>query len=784
MKKTRKLLSLLVVLALAFALSMPAFAHDDPDPPYGKDVLQEVTEGLAEFGVRHDGGKNVMNAANYICEQFSKYDSFVSEMVPVPLKYPGGYMYQTIQRPAVIEIAGAPELYGRPYPNNAEFGNTGFTGVFYDFGGNADFTVPDVTSGGIYGTVRFNVAPTLPLVTAFISAVEAKYEGDVKVTGLFVSRDSAATGTAAYTPPSISGTGTFPAPVATLDLTSLEQLKAAGAAGKIGSIYRLDPVYAYSAFATKPAATDNPDLVIVCSSHIDSVWGSPGCNDNGSGTVAMVELARRFNDVDTGNIELILSAGGGEEYGDFEGSAYIIERLIAQGKTAIAIDFNLDMVAPAYDARTSSGAALSTVNLSTRSGSQRAGGTWNAQYNLAAYLAMADVWSIERPGTILNVQTSNSTGVSDHHLFHYFGMDSVSLEHGAEFGYHTSYDNIVDNYSHARHLYSVEIITKAIEKAISGQLSKYAKFETEAIGGTTELTLANAGQLFNTFDNVSATIAGPDGNRNIVFTAENPVALLPEGDYTATAATGNVRAVANYSTMAQQNFTTRMVPETAEAFVGASVNADEESGIEGDVCYTLSLSGARDLLNVELEFVVDGSMLAGKGLETLNGFNSVDGIDWRFIGGNLWKGSVTLGYPSGGNTGFTSEGPVDVAVFTFAPRAVGDAAFTIVGFKAVGLRGDETCYLDARIVNGEAVTNIDQRVFSKYDLNRDNKVDALDLGIMLLYCGFATETPGWDSLVKVNDSRGKGVTASMCDVNDDGIIDMLDLLDLFIHYTK
>jgi Ca2+-binding EF-hand superfamily protein len=95
-----------------------------------------------------------------------------------------------------------------------------------------------------------------------------------------------------------------------------------------------------------------------------------------------------------------------------------------------------------------------------------------------------------------------------------------------------------------------------------------------------------------------------------------------------------------------------------------------------------------------------------------------------------------------------------------------------------------TVYLDSVISGGEAVTNIDQRVFSKYDLNRDNKVDALDLGIMLLYCGFDIDSADWDTLVKVNDSKGKPVTASMCDVNGDGVIDMLDLLDLFIHYTK
>ncbi|MCL1983697.1 MAG: dockerin type I domain-containing protein [Clostridiales bacterium] len=219
-------------------------------------------------------------------------------------------------------------------------------------------------------------------------------------------------------------------------------------------------------------------------------------------------------------------------------------------------------------------------------------------------------------------------------------------------------------------------------------------------------------------------------------------------------------------------------------YVGATLSVDAESDIDKDVEYTLSICKAENLLSVELEFEVDGNMLAGKGVEALAGFESVDGIAWSYAGDGVWKGTVTLGYPSGGSTGFTSEEPVDIAKFIFAPRAAGDVAMKLTGFRAVVLDDEYTAYVESVIIAGEAVTNVDQRVFSKYDLNRDNKVDALDLGIMLLYCGFNTQSAGWSTLVKVNDSKGKGVTASMCDVNSDGIIDMLDLLDLFIHYTK
>ncbi|MCL1809888.1 MAG: arginase family protein [Clostridiales bacterium] len=214
------------------------------------------------------------------------------------------------------------------------------------------------------------------------------------------------------------------------------------------------------------------------------------------------------------------------------------------------------------------------------------------------------------------------------------------------------------------------------------------------------------------------------------------------------------------------------------------LSAEDESDIDGDVCFTLSVHGAKNVLSVELEFEVDGNMLAGKGVLGLSGFEVIDGVAWKFAGGNAWKGTVTLGLPAGDSQGLSSWETEEIAKFVFAPRAVGDTAMKLIGLKAVGLDGEVTKYLDVIVGVSEAATNIDQRTFSKYDLNRDNKVDALDLGIMLLYCGFDADSPNWGTLVKVNDSRGKGVTASMCDVNEDGVIDMLDLLDLFIHYTK
>ena len=216
----------------------------------------------------------------------------------------------------------------------------------------------------------------------------------------------------------------------------------------------------------------------------------------------------------------------------------------------------------------------------------------------------------------------------------------------------------------------------------------------------------------------------------------------------------------------------------------AYLSTAEESDIDKNIEFDLSIANAKELLTFEAEIVIDGSMMASVGIEPLNGFTLMSDIFWKSQGGDVWMGTVTLAYKAGDREGFTTHEPMSIAKFVFAPRAKGDTALTLTKIKASGLVGDVTKYFDTLIEEGVAMTNIDQRVFSKYDLNRDGLVDALDLGIMLLYCGFDKDSPDWAARVKVNDSRGKGVTASMCDVNGDGVIDMLDLLDLFIHYTK
>ena len=73
-------------------------------------------------------------------------------------------------------------------------------------------------------------------------------------------------------------------------------------------------------------------------------------------------------------------------------------------------------------------------------------------------------------------------------------------------------------------------------------------------------------------------------------------------------------------------------------------------------------------------------------------------------------------------------------------------------------------------------------VYSIYDINRDGRVSSLDLACALLYVEFTSDDAEWDTLVKTNDALGVGITAKRCDVNQDGIVNMLDLMLIMINY--
>lgn len=92
---------------------------------------------------------------------------------------------------------------------------------------------------------------------------------------------------------------------------------------------------------------NNSNEIVYVTAHHDSVPLAPGANDNGSGTVAMLEIARAIKGLDIDK-EVRFVACGSEEVGLLGSSAHVAN-LTEDEKSRIVGSFNADMVATAYE---------------------------------------------------------------------------------------------------------------------------------------------------------------------------------------------------------------------------------------------------------------------------------------------------------------------------------------------------------------------------------------------------------------------------------------------------
>ena len=95
--------------------------------------------------------------------------------------------------------------------------------------------------------------------------------------------------------------------------------------------------------ATKPAISDDAPIVVV-GGHYDSVVGAPGANDNGSGTVTVMELARVLKKFNTDDYELRFALWGSEERG-LLGARHYVNQLSDEDLDRHVAKYNIDMVA-------------------------------------------------------------------------------------------------------------------------------------------------------------------------------------------------------------------------------------------------------------------------------------------------------------------------------------------------------------------------------------------------------------------------------------------------------
>jgi len=105
-------------------------------------------------------------------------------------------------------------------------------------------------------------------------------------------------------------------------------------------LYGYDPVSSYNVIARK-TGTRYPDRQIVIGAHFDAVPGSPGADDNGSGTTGVIEIARVLADIET-EMTIIFVTFDSEESG-LHGAWHYADRAAYYGDDIICM-LNMDMI--------------------------------------------------------------------------------------------------------------------------------------------------------------------------------------------------------------------------------------------------------------------------------------------------------------------------------------------------------------------------------------------------------------------------------------------------------
>jgi aminopeptidase YwaD len=205
------------------------------------------------------------------------------------------------------------------------------------------------------------------------------------------------------------------------------------------------------------------DRTIYVTSHYDSVLASPGANDNGSGVVMMIAIARAFAEVET-DYNIAFIAFGAEEIG-LKGARQYVSDLTSSGEIENAVaNYNMDMIATSQEdcqyifmnSSVDKDAPVDSIKLETYVTAISRLAAKKVDFDLDYYHVIYDT-------------------TTDHYAFHEAGVPAVEYDWRAnlegdafEAYYHTYYDDIEHNFSLDRLKLQGDIIALAIYMDATG----------------------------------------------------------------------------------------------------------------------------------------------------------------------------------------------------------------------------------------------------------------------------------------------------------------------------
>ncbi len=180
-----------------------------------------------------------------------------------------------------------------------------------------------------------------------------------------------------------------------------------------------------------------PDHQIVIGAHRDAVSGSPGADDDGSGTAGVLEIARVLKNIET-QMTFVFILFDGEEQG-LNGSWHYADEAAANGDSIVFM-INMDMI----------GAYQNSGDVNLFHGSN------------TAYAQLFNDLADTIPQINLTGHLSNSSGNSDHYPFQQNGYDIVFAH---EYIFSSVYHSYQDSTSYIDFDYATRVVKGALATA-------------------------------------------------------------------------------------------------------------------------------------------------------------------------------------------------------------------------------------------------------------------------------------------------------------------------------
>lgn len=201
--------------------------------------------------------------------------------------------------------------------------------------------------------------------------------------------------------------------------------------------------------------------------------------------------------------------------------------------------------------------------------------------------------------------------------------------------------------------------------------------------------------------------------------------------------------------------------------VSASATLRTAGHSDGKPSFRLALKNAKNVATVRVQFTADTNLVSVTGTK---GFTVLDQPKGSYDGGK-YTGEVMLVYVNSGRTAFTQSAETGIATFVTGGTTptLKITGVTLSGWDSTG----KAVYGTMGSIDPDEV----KFVATTYDLNGDGKVDQLDITVaQAAYQARATESD-W------NTRGANGVAPSACDVTGDGVVDIQDLIAIYLNVT-